>query len=200
MALKEFLSEYGTSMKDLPDCVCTYNGNLVICGDAACVWDDLERFGCRSGNGVAKDGWEFMTVNAIVSVFAGKVEHAYSNVAWVVRRHMRARRDDYRDEFGPPRYCHSRTEGTDYVWPWHGEGTSGLGAICTAIALGYDRVVLAGMPLENGPHNGEPPWRVTRFTREVEPNCLHWDRAINLLFAGKVKSMSGRTKEWLGEP
>lgn len=201
MPLKEFLQEYGTPASSLPSIVGQYPAhNIVVVGDAACVWDDLERFECRAGNGVAKPFWHFMTVNGIVATFPGKVEHHYSGTAWVARRYMRSRRDEYRDEFGAPRCCHSRTQGTDYVWPWHGEGTSGLGAICSAIAMGYDRVVLCGMPLDNGPHNGEPPWRLTRFTREVSSDCVHWGRAIHTLFEGKVKSMSGRTKEWLGAP
>lgn len=200
MALKQFLGEYGTSDIHLPK-VPRYQGGVIVVGDAACVWDDLERFRCRSDNGVARSGWDFMTVNGITSVFPGKIEHAYSNAPWVIRRYVRSRRDDYKDEFGYPKYLHSRgPDGTDFVWPWHGDGTSGLGATLVAVALGYERIVLAGMPLDNGPHNGEPPWRTTRFTTEVPPGDFHWGRAIHLAFEGKVKSLSGRTAEWLGQP
>ncbi len=59
---------------------------------------------------------------------------------------------------------------------------------------------LAGMPLDNGPHNGEPPWRMTRFTTEVADQDEHWQRAINFAFEGRVKSLSGRTRDWLGAP
>jgi len=200
MALKEFLAHYGTSTDDFPKIAGTYRGGVVVCGDAACIWDDLERFGCRSDNGIAKRGWDFFTVNRLVETFPGRVEHCYSNVAWVIRRHIRARRDEYAHEFGPPLVSHSRTAGTDFIWSWHGGGTSGLGAILTALALGYDEIVLAGMPLDNGPHNGEPPWRRTRFTTEVNDRDEHWQRAIELAFEDRVRSLSGRTRDWLGEP
>lgn len=200
MGLPEFLGRYGTSIRDFPSIAGTYFGNVVVCGDAGCVWDDLENFGCRSGNAVAKPGWHFLTVNRLIEVFPGKVEHAYSNVAKVINRHVVGRRDEYAYEFGTARYTHSRTVGTDWVWPWHGGGTSGFGGILTALALGYDRIVLAGMPLTNMHHNGEPPWRRTRFTTEVDGTDPHWTGAIATAFEGRVKSLSGRTKEWLGGP
>lgn len=200
MALREFLAFYGTSTLNFPKIAGTYRGGVIVCGDAACIWNDLEKFGCRSGDGVAKSRWDFFTVNRIIETFPGTVEHAYSNVAKVVMRHVNDRRDEYTNEFGPPRATHSRTLGTDYVWPWHGGGTSGFGAVLTALALGYDEIVLAGMPLDNSPHNGEPPWRVTRFTQEVDNKDEHWRRAIDFAFEGRVKSLSGRTQKWLGAP
>jgi hypothetical protein len=200
MGLPEFLGRYGTSVQNLPSIAGEYRGNAVVCGDAGCIWDDLEHFGCRWGNSVYKPGWQFITVNRLIEVFPGTVEHAYSNVSRVINRHVADRRDEYAAEFGPPKHTHSRTVGTDWVWPWHGGGTSGFGAVLTALALGYDRIVLAGMPLTNMHHNGEPPWRRTRFTTEVEDKDHHWVHAIELVFEGRVRSLSGRTKEWLGGP
>ena len=198
--LKKFLNSYGIPERSSPSCVGKYRGqSIVICGDAACVWDDLERFGCRSENGVAKEGWHFFTVNGITSTFPGQIEHCYSNAVWVIRRYIRARRDDYKAEFGYPKFCHSRDEGADFIWPWNGNGTSGLGAVLCALFMGYERIVLAGMPLDNSPHNGEPPWRRTFFLKEVEKGEIHWPNAIKAL-NGKVKSLSGRTAQWLGAP
>jgi hypothetical protein len=199
MALAEYLAAYGIP-NNLPKIAGKYRGGVVVCGDAACVWDDLERFGCRGDNAVEKRGWDFLTVNRMVEVFPGRISHAYSNVASVLMRHVACRRDEYTDEFGPPLATHSRTQGTGNVWPWHGGGTSGLGAILTAVALGYDKIVLAGMPLDNGGHNGEPPWRKTRFTVEVTDDDPEWLKAIDMAFDGKVRSLSGRTAKWLGSP
>jgi hypothetical protein len=199
MGLPEFLSRYGTAPV-FPDIAGSYRGGVIVCGDAECVWDDLDRFDCRSGNGVAKSGWDFCTVNRLVETFPGKIEHCYSNVAKVLQRHIACRRDEYADEFGPPRHTHSRTEGTKWVWPWHGGGTSGLGAILTMLACGYETVVLAGMPLDNSPHNGEPWWRKTRFASEVRELDPEWQHAIDLAFDRKVTSLSGRTATWLGFP
>ena len=147
-----------------------------------------------------KPGWHFLTVNRLVAVFPGRITHAYSNAGRVVNSSIACRRDEYRSEFGNPLETHSRDSETKHKWPWHGGGTSGLGAILTALALGYQRVVLAGMPLDKGPHNGEPHWRVTAIENEAAIGYMHWKRAMDLAFQGKVKSMSGTTKEWLGEP
>lgn len=194
-----FLKQYGIPISSLPNCVGKYEGkSVVVVGDAACVWEDLERFGCKSGNGVARPDWDFFTVNGITALFPGKIEHCYSNSPMVIRRYVRSRRDDYKSEFGYPRFIHSRDTTADYAWPWHGDGTSGLGAVLCAVFMGYGRIVLAGMPLDDQPHNGEPPWRKTRFTTEVERADTHWPNAINLAFDGKVTSLSGRTAQWLG--
>lgn len=170
----------------------------MVCGDGRCVWDDLERFGCRLGNGVGKDGWDFCTVNRLVETFTGRVDHCFSNVGKVLQRFIAARRDEYVNEF-PVVASHSCTDSTDFVWPWTKHGTSGFGAVLTGLALGYEQIVLCGMPLDDGPHNGEPPWRKTNFSTEVRNDDPHWKLAARI-FKGKVHSMSGRTKEWLGEP
>ena len=199
--LRDFLSCYGISQSSLPGIAGRYDGGgIVVCADADCIWDDLERFGCRTGNEVDKWGWDFLTVNRLVATFPGRIDHAYSNSGNVLNRCVASRRDEYINEFGPPDVTHSTTPGTDHVWPWHGGGTSGLWAIITALALGYSQVVLAGMPLDNGPHNGEPHWRATHIAHEAAVGDLHWQRAMALAFKGRVKSLSGRTRDWLGEP
>lgn len=200
MALRDFLGHYGISTVDFPSVAGSYTGNVVVCGDAACIWGDLEKFGCRVANGVAKDGWDFFTVNRAVETFPGKVEHCYSNNGYLLAKFIAVRRQEYAHEFGPPNRSHAATMGAEYTWPWSCHGTSGLGAILTAIGLGYRKIVLCGMPLDEGRHNGEPPWRRCRFTTEVPDDDPHWGRAMHLAFEGKVTSMSGRTRQWLGLP
>ena len=199
--LNEFYATYGISKSSLPKITGRYGGGgIVVCADAACVWDDLEKFGCRCENRVERWNWSFLTVNRLVATFPGRIDHAYSNSGAVLRRCVDSRRDEYVNEFGPPAFTHSTTAETDWVWPWHGGGTSGLWAAITAIALGYSRIVLAGMPLDNGPHNGEPHWRRTHIGHEAGLGDIHWQRAMALAFKGRVKSMSGRTRDWLGSP
>ena len=62
--------------------------------------------------------------------------------------------------------------------------------------------MLAGVPLDDGPHNGEPPWRKCTFQQDSPPTQVnsHWKRAMELAFQGRVKSLSGRTRQWLGPP
>ena len=210
MALSDVLTGYGGQKFPLPSIAGKYKRGLVVCGDAACVWKDLEAFGCASrvGRGsVQKEGWDFLTVNRLVETFPGVVEHAYSNNAEHLKRFIAARRDEYkREDFEGPRNTHSCSKGVMWRWPWSGHGTSLLGAVLVGVGLGYDAVVICGGPLDDGPHNGEPHWRKCRFTQSEAPPQVdsevnsHWQKAIRLAFDGKVRSMSGRTREWLGAP
>ena len=209
MALKEYLDSYGVSAKDLPAIAGTYKGGLIVCADAMCVWDDLERFGCKSlvGRGrVHKDGYDFMTVNKLVETFPGNIEHCYSNQPYHLEAFIAARRNEYVKEFAPPGHVHSCSRGGKWKWPFLGHGTSGLGAVLAGLGLGYEEIVICGMPLDDGPHNGEPPWRMCRIGSSETAGPVsggpnqYWKRAMELAFDGRVKSMSGRTADWLGRP
>lgn len=117
---------------------------------------------------------------------------------------MMARRNEYAKEFNLKPNIHSCNDGAQWVWPWGGHGTSGLGATVVGVGLGYKRIVFCGVPLDDGPHNGEPPWRRTKFASSEATDHKggpdeHWQRAIQA-FRGKVFSMSGRTREWFGCP
>lgn len=207
MALREYLAACGASYR-LPCIAGRYTGkNLVIVADSINVWDDLERFGCRSDRGrgrVEKDGWDFLTVNKMVETFTGSIEHCYSNATRFLLNCIAARREEYTREFCGPNNIHSISDGVPNVWPFGGHGSSGLGACLVGIGLGYENIMLCGMPLDDGPHNGEPHWRRSAFeSSEVAGGVrtgrnTHWQRAIELAFDGRIKSMSGRTKEWLG--
>lgn len=200
--LGAYLAEYGIRAP-LPDIAGMYAGRkLVICGDAAGVWDDLERFGCRNDRGrglVAKFGWDFMVINRLGEVFPGAIEHWFSNTAALIKIFSQARRQEYAQEFTPPVHTHSCGEGAMWSWPFGAHGTSALGAALAGVAMEYGQIVLCGIPLDDGPHNGEPPWRKTKFSAEVRDGDKHWKRFAQF-FGGQVTSMSGRTKEWLGEP
>ena len=207
MGIDDFLATLGANT--LPDIAGSYQGRgLVICADAHCVWDDLERLGAKNDSGrgrvVAPQGWHFMMVNRIGQVFPGDVEHWYCNDGAWLERIVAVRRPEYKAEFVGPNHLHSRNrKGSHHCWPWVGSGTSGLGAILTGLALGYEKIILCGMPLDDAHHNGEPPWRRTKFQSGEAANQVNgkpprpWAQAMRKAFDGKVQSMSGRTKEWL---
>lgn len=207
--LTPYLVEFGYAARQLPKIAGSFAGQkLIICGDAATIWDDLERFGAKNTTNrgsVAKPGWHIMTVNKIVELMPANIHHAYSNEPTLLNKYLSARRDEYEKEFETPRTTHSCNEGARHLWPLGGHGTSGLCAALVGVGLGYDEIVLCGIPLTDGPHNGEPPWRKTRFTREAADNVAvginqYWRRARDLAFCGRVTSMSGRTREWLNAP
>lgn len=209
--LENLLATYGIYSPKFPEIAGSYQGKgLVICGDGSCLWDDLERFGCRDdseGGKIAKPGWDFMVINAAGCKFPGVIEHWFSNDGNLVDGFRSVRRQEYPRSFKivhehgifvePGQWAspHPNT----WMWPWPGRGTSGCGAVLTGLALGYDRIVGCGIPLDNSPHNGEPPWRKTNFVNEVRDDVKHWLRIADL-FSGRVTFMSGKPREWFGWP
>lgn len=82
-------------------------------------------------------------------------------------------------------------------------GSSGLMAVVGALeVLRVDRVVLAGMPMtKEGSHAVEAadPREVGRPWQEADAYWAAWvEHAV--LLRGRVRSMSGRTREFLGYP
>jgi hypothetical protein len=72
--------------------------------------------------------------------------------------------------------------------------SSGIFAVKVAIDDGFDRIVLAGVPLDTSKHfQRMEPWR------EADA-YMHGFKDYQPHFAGKVRSMSGRTREALGFP
>lgn len=73
-------------------------------------------------------------------------------------------------------------------------GSSGLLAVIVAFEVGYDRVVVAGCPLDQSPHfDDRRPWRDGPRYREA------WTRR-RLDLKDRVRSMSGWTREFVGPP
>ena len=145
-----------------------------------------------------------MTVNKLVETLPGDIEHCYSNEPQTLLRFIASRRTEYTREFNAPQQTHSITQGCKWTWPFGGHATSGFGATLVAVGLGYDKIVLCGMPLNDGHHNGEPPWRQTQFTNEAADTVgtgmnKYWEHGKKLAFENKVRSMSGRTRDWLGD-
>lgn len=88
----------------------------------------------------------------------------------------------------------------DYCWPVITSGTSGLFAARVALLLGYEKIVLAGVPMDGTRRFFDHPDSkvdvfATDHVAEEWQNALKQER-----FRDSVRSMSGRTREWLGEP
>lgn len=83
-----------------------------------------------------------------------------------------------------------KVEGVDIVTPYEPpSGSSALLGALTAIRMGYEKIILCGCPLIGS--NGA--------NQTYEGFCEGFIRKKEAL-KGKVKSMSGWTKEFLGEP
>jgi len=215
-------SDLGIDEKSFPRIAGEFSGPCVVVGSAGCVWDDLERLGARPDRifeGQYLPQFGCVTVNDMVMHYPGRVYHAYSNDRWMLGKWAGARRPLYRSHVDDSQkiYLHCYQGSQDNVWPWPGHGSSGLGAVFTALALGYDPVIICGVPLDDSNHYFEPPRTKANFTREVPPvknrkpqmigrfgltgeEPSYWENAARVVFQGRVKSMSGRTRELLGAP
>lgn len=91
-------------------------------------------------------------------------------------------------------YCVKRVRGvqTNVMEDW--AGSSGLFAVQVALSLGYDRIVLCGVPMDAQPHfDRAEPWRFVYSYRRG------WEKRLGEM-QGRVKSMSGWTRTLLGSP
>lgn len=207
------LSVFGIQKMDMPPETGSCSGRLLIVASGRCVWDDLEALGCVH----VMTGWEkvrfdgdIMAVNDMGMHLPAKVKHWYSNDGDMLPRWLAARRPEFaRHIDGENRIMlHSfRTYGHHGIvkWPWPGHGGSGLNSVYTALGLGYDEVIITGMPSDNSGHYFDPPWVRTNFENMI-PNVKDrdynrwWHQAKVRIFGGRVTAVSGRPAQWLGKP
>lgn len=196
---------YGRGEK-APACAGNYHGTAVVLGGARCIWDDCAK--------INFDNVEVIAVNNMIMHHKGRVMHGVSlhpeePPLWRQLRwtngcepsyvHTHSHRLPENNNNIPP-YEFKTYHGLDYLWVLEGGrgGSSGLFACMIGLALGYGRVVLAGIPLDGGGHFFDPPGKETKqfasTTMEME-----WDNAAIKYFHGRVRSLSGRTREWLGD-
>jgi len=166
----------------------------LILGGASCVWDD------------AAAAMELCEPDAVFAVNDIGTRWARPIRAWCSLHPERMQR--WRAERGrrgfPAAFEHIGHERghpgidrvTSYLWPgMNASGSSGLFAVKVAMEAGYDRIILAGIPMQaEGAHFFNPAsWgEVASFTEA-------W-RIARPRLTGKVHSMSGWTKELLGYP
>lgn len=197
---------------DFPKVAGSCRGKLLIVASGRCVWDDLEELGCihvMTGYEKVKFDGDIMAVNDIGMHLPARIKHWYSNDGYMLPRWRDARRPEYRDHLDKNgiEFHSFRTYGHNFIhqWPWPGHGGSGLNSVYTGLGLGYDEVIIAGMPSDNSGHYFDPPWVGTNFENMV-PNVKDgtenrwWRQARMKIFDGRVKAMSGRPAEWLGRP
>lgn len=169
---------------------------LLIVGGAACVWDDLARV----------DGWPFdatAVINDMLVHYNGKVDyfctlHPEKAVDWINGRKRAGYNQEYvkvgHTKLGPNGHILDREH--EYVFSnVTGSGSSSLLAVRVGIDDGFDRLVLAGVPMtaKAGHFLRNEDWaEVAEFTKA-------WVAAVPFIL-GKVKSMSGWTSGLLGIP
>lgn len=150
-----------------------------------------------------------MAVNFTAPFVVGPVQH----VASLHATEVGAFRDvcqclDWRYGYErPTTHSNKAAPGVDRVWPEYDneegrQGTSALFAVKIALALGYARVILVGVPLDSRGRFFDPPGLPATAHGNYDLKHLKaaWLRARDTLFAGRVSSLGGYTREILGSP
>lgn len=193
-----FGADLNTTDCPMPDLAGKYSGNLLIVGCGRCVWDDLMKV-----DTTFMSDCHVMVLNDMGTHFPGRYKHWYSNDDKKLPHWSEGRRDSHRIFHGTDIKYHTNYPGTfGTQWPFHGKGGSGLVACFVGLALGYDNVLLAGVPFDDSGHYYDPPVNHPVFERRKASNFTNETQDQYVLdamtfFEGKVKSLSGRSKSLL---
>lgn len=189
----------------MPEIAGTYSGRVLICGSGRCLWDDLQR---ALDLGAA----DIMAVKQAGIYMPIPIQHWVGahgeRFQWMVplRRdgyHFRGRPSatgDREIRVNKPRtHVHSERYWpmVDHAWPGPLAGTSALFGARVGVALGYEEAILCGVPLDGTGRFYEAPW-----DKGVDLNVVdmkEWEQFVPV-FNGRVRSMSGRTRDLLGGP
>lgn len=175
---------------------------VLIVGTGRRAWEDVERSGWDRGLGL-----DILCVKDALIHFPGNVDHAYSehpDQLVLMSRLRRTRRKIMAKQDHKWR-LHTACEDFHAVHNWGMPrfGCSGMGATMVGLLLGYHQVVLAGIHLDDSGHYYDPHWQITSFARQYRDKDgapRVWKGMSEKYFDGKVKALSGRLAEFLGEP
>lgn len=171
-------------------------------GGAECLWDDLREL----EENVLGEPWPWLVgaCNEAGADWPRRLDHWASyhpekfltvcspgaGGAWIERRREAGHPDGYTLWSSRAEEIVDRTIGME-------GGSSGLLVVRVLLKVGAERVVLCGMPMDERPHyhdgHGGEPWD------HADMHWKEWERQRDLL-AGRVRSMSGRTRRELGYP
>lgn len=181
---------------DPPSYLGKFKGRLIIIGGARCVWEDYQRLTAGGFSGAV------MAVNDVGMYFDKSLDHWVSMHANYLAQWVSLRKGH--SMMGHECLTHTREPypGIRVAWDIQPYGwTSGVFAAQVAIALGYDEIVLCGVPQDGTGRFFDPPWM---------PGGEHDDRNSKKAFRSIVeqtpelkrcvRSMSGWTRELFGEP
>lgn len=186
-------------IKKPPGVVGKYAGKpLILAGSGHCLWRDMEPFHDK--------GWDYMAVNYAGLLFPYPLSHWSSQeinpiTYWVELRRINKSIHGLTEDF----LFHSHSPGpkVDVVWDSHRltGGTSAWGAAVYATLMGYDPIILVGVPLDNWGNFYDAPYAPKDQTHGVIQEQLRsvWQWGQDNIFKGKVKSMSGLTRDICGE-
>jgi hypothetical protein len=183
----------GISGKYELSCIGTKAGAVTVIGGARCVWDDLSRLNMRERG-------DIMVVNDIGMYLDWPIDHWVSLHKIDLRNWLRLRRS-HSMAFGAHFEAHSQESHDGITNAWYLDNPmpySGMFAVQVALALGYERITLCGIPQDGQANFFTPPW--VEKTHDDSNEIIKQMADKNDEFKRCVRSMSGGTREWWGEP
>lgn len=185
--------------KEIPFVARRFSGDLVVLGSGSTLWQDyLKIYERHKGH--------YMAVNRVILDFPGILKHAVSAHPYALVMFTLLRRFYYAEQ--PHVHTHSCNihDEESYethlipqsLWdfPDYYHGSSTLTGVLAALVMGYDQIILAGVPMDGKGYYNNPLW----LNPHGEMFMKDWEKANAKCFHGKVKSLSGNTRELLGAP
>jgi hypothetical protein len=179
---------------EIPYIVDRFKGKtLLVMGTGHTLWSDVAQVYDKW------QGWHFMTINRATLDFLDPIDHhvgchpydvllfgLYRRAAYPNQPHVYTHSCRIHDEVS-----HEQHLIPQFLWdfPDYYHGSSVLTGVLAGLAMGYERIVLAGVPLEGG-YYYNPYW----YFPYKDTFISDWEKAA------KVTSLSGLTRELLGEP
>jgi hypothetical protein len=163
---------------------------VIVAGSARCLWRDLAE--CPPGLPV-------IAVN-MAGLVLPKVAHLASAhpvaIGLIAQLRALTRQKRRRDTTPPEVHSIKEAPGVTRVWPEVEGGSSAFFAVSVALGLGYGRVILAGVPLDNSERFYDEPGEAST----MDFGAIYLDHWVKMLpdLNGRVVSCSGMTKTLLG--
>lgn len=184
----------------IPPIVGKYGGHLLILGCGRNVWDDLSRAQELFENtGLA---YHVMAINMAFMGLEDRFRRGQISIDHFVSLHSEyhALRMIYvRDRC----ITHGRVMGpnTDYVWDLNRGGTGGQFALRIAMALGYHKIIICGIPLNAEGRFFDPPDQGgDSGCKSNEISFQQFKQYLDPKYHCRIRAMSGYTKKIFGEP
>lgn len=166
--------------------------DLFILGDGASLPDDVAAYGPHHRGQV-------MAINMSGLLVSRPIDHWVTNhpELFFAGRHLR--RVLWNDDGF---VCHSAKfdVNADLRWEFHvgyEAHNSALTAVAAAVALGYDRIVIGGVPLDGSGHYYDPGPRAYQSFENVRPSFARLADEGRL---ARVSAVSGWLADFLGKP
>ena len=168
---------------------------LLVFGTARCLWEDRR----AAIELIENKTHHVMTINdAAIHVMGHPIDHIVSLHKEFLGPFKKIKMAA-RNLGESTTHCDKEGAGVQCVWKFFNVGgTSALFAAKIGIAMGYKKIILCGCPMDNSGHYWEDPSTVGILG--CEAIGMVWKDAARDYLRNYVKSMSGRTKECLGEP